>query len=293
MTKKPFHEYQQSAPVIILVTAPNKDAVAFMPDFEAPSNFSDPIKIRRHVDEKAKKFLTKAALSALTGQVAGLITYMCTGDKELIRHWLNGAVLGVRAGKHEGTVVETHDGDRLIEVEHFGDERALLDKFGLYLPLAEGLIGHNLHGFILPFLIRRMLKHRIAIEDRYLPRPRYFNRDTCFDTMQAWGMGSKDQEFTSMKHLVQHLELDDLRTTPGGTMPLAFTESETFVERYAKDSVEALDDLARAAEITHLVASVLWGAFTTRFDFNRLLTINEARAEMDPPYPPLEGGDVL
>ncbi len=284
MNKQSFSEFAATAPAIILITEPSETASDFMPTIEAPSNYKDLTKIDAYIDERVSKFLSKAALDALTGRILGLTLYSRVGSQAATMHRL---VDTSRLPLHEGVQYEFSDAESGNSQTFFACEEDLLKDVAAFLPACGGLIGHNLHGFILPFLVRRMLRFRIEIPERFLPRPRYFDQSTAFDTAKAWAMGKKDDEFTSMKHLLLHLAID-----PGKEMPLAFTESETFPARYAVNPDASLADVGMAATIVHEAAEVLWGAFGSK-STKSVLTINELRAAMPSPYPPIEGGNVL
>ena len=246
--KPPFIEWGNLAPSIMLVTIPSTDAYDYMPEFEAPSNWRDPLKIEDLLREKTKKFIDRAGLDALTGSVAIISTY--TQDEEgrkYCNHVISDAPF--KTGK---TGIVTTQGDVLTRISYVPDERALLHVFALAVKSVPRLIGHNLYGFTLPFLLRRMLRYSIAFDERFLPSPRYFDSNYTLDTMKAWALGNRDDEYVPMRHLSRFL-FDDRE------IPLAFTESETFPARFALDPEAALNDLADALSLVYTVASRVYG----------------------------------
>lgn len=253
MNKQSFDEFSLTAPAIILITEPSETAPDFMPEIEAPSNYKDLAKIDAYIAGRVQKFNDKAALDALTGQVLGLTTFSRSGSCPVAAHRL---IDVSKLPIHEGIHYDFGDEESGVTYTYFASEEDLLKDVAAFLPSCSGLIGHNLHGFILPFLVRRMLRYRLRMPESLLPRPRYFDQSTAFDTAKAWAMGKKDDEFTSMKHLLLHLRME-----AGAEMPLAFTESETFPARYAADPDVALADVGMAAAIVFETAEVLWGAF--------------------------------
>lgn len=65
-------------------------------------------------------------------------------------------------------------------------------------------IGHNILGFDIPFLCRRMWKHRIHPPPHWLNCSPYKAGDWAFDTMLAWSCGNRDQRI-SLDMLAWHL----------------------------------------------------------------------------------------
>lgn len=142
-------------------------------------NLKDSGKIQEKVEEARQDFLAKAPLSPLTGKVLA-IGYRYRGEI-----WIDGR-----------------------------DERPMLAEFwsAVNKQIAEGnwLVGHNIFGFDLPFLVRRSWVHGVAVP-AVIERDRYWA--SCFvDTMAHWTCG-KYGEFIKLGVLSQ---LFGLGTKPPG-----------------------------------------------------------------------------
>lgn len=147
----------------------------FMPDFEAPSNYKDPEKIKAYREEKAKEWLQRGALDAITGRVL---------------------VIGMIAPNGNLNALE-------------GDEPKILAEFWDivtgWLDHGVDIVGFNSHRFDLPFLVRRSLINSVAIPQRLrVSQGRYWN-DHFIDLMAVWSCGNRDQT----------ISLDNLSRTLG------------------------------------------------------------------------------
>lgn len=147
------------------------DRIQFEPRFDPPGNIKDPAKIEVAIEKKRAAWLGKAALSPLTGQVLAV---------------------GI---KHVG-----HDDEEIL----LGDEAEILKGFWGIVESHWPMwwIGHNIHDFDLPFLVRRSWKHNVAV-----PTPFWKDRrwDTGFvDTMKLWGCGVYGDR-VSLDNLGKHL----------------------------------------------------------------------------------------
>ncbi len=142
-------------------------------------NLKDPDKIRekieqaalKHAEEQAKAqeahdlaLTDQAALSAITGHILAI---------------------GVRFFEHEGgTPLVLGDGD---------DEAKLLSRFWVMYDLClkqnRYLVGFNIHGFDLPFIIQRSFVNDVSVPASVLAKRRYWN-DIFIDLRQVWGCGN-------------------------------------------------------------------------------------------------------
>lgn len=143
--------------VFDIETGPAPDAAEYAPDFEAPSNYKDPVKIAAYKAEKIVEWLNQAALSAVSGQLLaiglrqdGRTTILCD-EKEDTMLW-----------------------DFWATVAHDG-------------ALQGPLIGFNSNRFDIPFLVRRSWRHGVPVP-RGLMRGRYMS-DGLIDLMQVWQLG--------------------------------------------------------------------------------------------------------
>jgi hypothetical protein len=138
-------------------TGPASDAAEYAPDFEAPSNYKDPVKIAAYKAEKLTEWINQAALSAVTGELLAI---------------------GLR-----------EDGKTTILCS---DERSMLVELWAYVApdgvLRAPLIGFNSNRFDIPFLVRRSWRHGVQ-PARGLMRGRYMS-DGLIDLMQVWQLGT-------------------------------------------------------------------------------------------------------
>lgn len=130
-----------------------------MPEFTAPANLKDPVKIAAAIEEKKKAYLDDAALSPLTGKVLVI------------------GILDPDGFKYSSA------GSEKLTLEFFWD---LCDQV---LPHCHQLISFNGNGFDLPFLIRRSWHHKLA-PSRHLRDGRYWNRDVI-DLREVWQLGDR------------------------------------------------------------------------------------------------------
>ena len=127
-------DYYNTAPVFFdIETMPlaKEELAADMPYFEAPKTYKDEAKIEAYIEKKRDEYITKAALSPLTGRVLAI---------------------GVKT-----------DGER--GVFDYNDEKHTLKEFWKYFRHNNVAIwvGHNSNNFDWPFLIKRSWKHNITI----------------------------------------------------------------------------------------------------------------------------------
>jgi DNA polymerase elongation subunit (family B) len=124
-------------------TLPEAELFPMMPEFAPPGNYKDPEKIKANLEEQKTRWMADGALSAVTGRVVciGLLadnTYMCL---------------------------------------HEEDEGALLRRWWrMYSEMLEGIAGHCVKTFDLPFLIRRSWKHGIKRPDSLFNGSRFRTR---------------------------------------------------------------------------------------------------------------------
>jgi len=141
----------------------------FAPEFEAPGNLKDPIKIEAAIAEKRANWFERAALSAVTGRVA-MIGFWCTEEA-------NPAVLSLRAPDNDS-------------------EKVMLSTWWNHvstaLQIGSPLIGFNCHRFDIPFLVRRSVALRVPVPRGILPRPNGYLPDTVIDLLKVWKMGDNE-----------------------------------------------------------------------------------------------------
>jgi len=121
--------------------------------------------------EHEAKFRERAALSPLTGQVLAI---------------------GYR----------TDQGDTI----HGASEQELLVQFwNVFMSSAKNkrrMIGHNIFGFDLPFLIRRTWRHGMPVPESVQTKGRYWH-EVFVDTMDVWRCGNYRDSFVSLNDLAK------------------------------------------------------------------------------------------
>lgn len=161
-----------------------------MPEFTAPANLRDPLKIEAAIQEKRENYFEKAALSPITSRVC------------MIGHQRISATVNEPIG--QGSLMPKDWED---ETELDALEAQIITEFWAMVNTAihHGclIVGFNSHGFDLPFLVKRSMKHRIPTG---LPpyNGRYPFQAPFVDLAEKWQMGRKE-EYTSLDALARFL----------------------------------------------------------------------------------------
>lgn len=145
-----------------LPTAELEDRI---PKFEAPANYKDEQKIAAYITQKRLDWIERAALDATTGKILAIGILDCRED-------------GV---EKVNTLA--------------GDEAEIIAAFSSIVMQCGGsgwpLVGWNIFGFDLPFILRRSWILRVALPE-WIRSGRYWDR--CFvDAMEVWACGNRDQ----------------------------------------------------------------------------------------------------
>jgi hypothetical protein len=165
--------------IIDIETAPlsESELLAVMPPFDpadvktgnaGPEKAAE--KIAKAQAEHQAKFIEKAALSPLTGRVLA-IGYLLV---------INGVA---------GQPNVYHGPDKTDEVE------LLSAAWSLFLRSEQRqskMIGHNIYGFDLPFMVRRSWLLGIAVPETIIERGRYWS-PVFVDTMAVWAVGGNHE----------------------------------------------------------------------------------------------------
>jgi DNA polymerase elongation subunit (family B) len=188
----------------------------FMPEFEAPGNFKDPEKIAAVIAEKRAEWMDKAALSPLTGRVLAI-------------------------GLGDG------DGDPLLI--HGEDEVELLNEFLEYTGRIENspLVGWNIIGFDIPFLMRRMWHHKIKVPKFWTAKPGWGKAPLVIDLMREWNCGDYKAPYLKLDLAAKFLGI------PGKTG----AHAKDFGKLYKENQAEALAYLSRDVEIVSRIREVI------------------------------------
>lgn len=139
---------------------PADELAKFMPEFQAPSNYKDPEKIKASIADQQARWIEDGALSAVTGRI------ICVG-------MLRG----------ERFDVWTNEDESQFLIDWWGFASGELQSGGL-------LIGFCVKTFDLPFLVRRSWKHGIKVPF-CIWNGRYF-ADNIIDVAELWQCGNRD-----------------------------------------------------------------------------------------------------
>ncbi len=179
------------------------------PEFEAGRNLKDPEKIKAAVAEKEAAWLAGAALDPTRCEILAV----GVAGGELESPW---TILGT-----EKSILE--------EVRHMAT-----------LYLEQTVVGHNLLGFDIPLLCRRMWKHGIVPPAHWLDCSSWRAR-WAFDTMLVWSCGNRDQRI-SLDVLAWHLGVG--RKQGSG---------DDFAKLFETDKAKALEYLRNDLALTEAV----------------------------------------
>lgn len=200
-----------------------------MPTFSAPSNWKDEAKIAANIEEQRQAWIADAALSPLTGRICAI-------------GYLDATIGGTEAPGHVRTE---------IALDATG-ERDLLASFWESFDTTGELhayIGHNLHGFDVPYIVRRSWAHGLRIPySTVFPGGRGYVNDRRFiDTMKAFQCGNSRESFTGLDRCAKFLGL------PGKTEDIG----AKFGEILRTDHARAIAYLERDLRTTAAIAVVM------------------------------------
>ncbi len=152
---------------------PEAEIEKFAPEFEAPGNIKDPLKIEAAIAEKRCSWFERAALSAVTGRVA-MIGFRFTEEAE---------------AKCLSLTTPTDHAEKVM-LSSFWSE--FQDAITGALPI----IGFNIHRFDLPFLLRRSLALGVPVPRGAQPMRNGYFPDYVIDLMKVWQMGDREATIT-------------------------------------------------------------------------------------------------
>lgn len=135
-------------------------ANGLMPSFKAPSNYKDPDKIAAKEAEHESDVMSRAALDPVLSEILA-IGYIKDGQKVIL------------------------SGDEAQMLKDFWWEvRKVVNSYGK-------LVGFNIIGFDLPFLIRRSWVHNVPYAES-IRRGRYYSDNLVVDLAEIWRLGDKN-----------------------------------------------------------------------------------------------------
>jgi len=209
------------------------ELVAMMPAFDPAEvkcgNLKDPAKIAEKIAEAEanhrRDFFDKAALDPLTGRVIAIGMLDIETDKFFI--------IG-------------HDDEARTLTEFWAATRGEMGR-------NNPLIGFNIFGFDLPFLIRRSWKHRVSIPFG-IRRGRYWSDQVC-DLRDCWQLGDR-QARGSLDTIARHLGVG-AKCVPHGPMAGKPITGADFAGLWQTDRKSAESYLRNDVELTAKIADVL------------------------------------
>jgi hypothetical protein len=213
---------------------PEAELVAAMPAFDPAEvktgNLKDPAKIAEKIAEaevsQRRDFFDKAALDPLTGRVVaiGVLCFEARGE------------FGPDFKKPDRCLILGHE-DEAETLREFWD--LTRGEMGRLNPL----IGFNIFGFDLPFLIRRSWKQRVPVPWG-LRRGRYWDNQ-LIDLREAWQLGDR-QARGSLDTIAKHLGVG----AKNG-------DGKAFAELWRSDRLQAEAYLRNDLDLTAKVADAL------------------------------------
>jgi predicted PolB exonuclease-like 3'-5' exonuclease len=197
------------------IALPDDQLAALKPVFEPPSNYKDPAKIADNLAAQEAKWREQAALSALTGRVAiiGLMDNLGTFVADVANE-----------PGHEADILRNFWRD-------YGQHHVL---------------GWNIKGFDIPFLVQRSWIHGIRVPDNVF-NGRYISADWATDLLERW---------TCFQSRLQTGSSLDAVSRACGLGGKASTGAE-FGKLWATDRMKAMDYCQSDCGLTLLLAKRL------------------------------------
>lgn len=159
--------------VFDIETGPATNAADFAPEFQAPSNYKDPVKIAEHIEGQRAAFLERAALDPITGQI---LCFTSGYDNDPPACFFN------EAGNPSNPFLK-------------GTEAMIVTKaLCLFEDCAQEsvpVVGFNSKGFDLLYLIRRAFILGIPVSKAVWKMSDKYS-DASIDLLQIWLAGSRD-----------------------------------------------------------------------------------------------------
>ena len=221
---------------------------ALLPPFDPAEvrtgNLKDPAKIAEKIAEAEachrREFFDRAALDPLTGRVVaiGLLVFPEIGG-------CHAETRSTRRGEAaDGTTDGIGEG-RCVIIGH-EDEGQTLREFWGYAQAEMGrmnpMIGFNIFGFDLPFLIRRSWKLRVPIPFG-IRRGRYWG-DQMIDLRDAWQLGDR-QARGSLDSIAKHLGVG-AKNGDGKAFAELWRSDRAKAEAYLRNDLELTAKIAYA-----------------------------------------------
>jgi len=159
------------------------------------------------------------------------------------------AALDARYGRVLAIGFETDDGFWVESGGEENDERQILamfwGAFEIALVTKGKLVGHNIFGFDLPFLVQRSWINGIAPSSGLLDKGRWWS-DVLIDTMTRWQAGNTRSQFCSLDSLARVLRCGQKNG-----------DGKFFHQLWANDRSQAIEYLRNDLAMTYRVAQKL------------------------------------
>ena len=182
-----------------------------MPSFKAPSNYKDPDKIAAKEAEHESEIMAKAALDATLSEVCAI---------------------GIKREHDEAPIIMCNDG-----FDPKRDERLMLIDFWSYIRESLNddarIVGFNIYGFDLPYLIRRSWHHGIT-PVAAIRKGRYWNDHHVYDLAEVWKLGDKNN-FISLDRISRFFGLGQKSGSGKDFAALLDSDKEAAYEYLRKD----------------------------------------------------------
>jgi DNA polymerase elongation subunit (family B) len=180
------------------------------PEFTAPGNYKDAVKIAENIAGQREAWLKKTALYPTSGKVLAI-------------------------GLMEPTGFRVIDAEESVTINLFWHVVNGLND-------GEKIVGFNSHGFDLPFLIRRSWKLGIPVPGN-LMRGRYFNSELSIDLLEMWTCGRKDDSI-KLADLAKFLGCGE-KSGSGADFQSLWESDKVKAIEYLKNDIELTERIAK------------------------------------------------
>lgn len=197
---------------------PPKDALLVAPAFEPDARLKDTAKIAADIEAKEAKWMDRAALDPLTGQVA-------------VFAWCNEQ----KPEPQERNMLKQDE----AEIIKFA-----MDGLNANLMAGGKVVGFNIRGFDLPFMLRRAIILGVPIPPnlRYQVLQRF--SEGIVDLMQVWLFGDRDFKGQSLKNIALRCGIGE-KGDEGKVFSDILQQDPDAAIEYAKQDVRITMALAR------------------------------------------------
>ena len=225
---------------------PPKPPGEFNPAAVKIGNVKDEVKIKIKVDRARSEHNAAVRDYAATTEAAKVQHEADIMGKAALSP-LTGQILAIGYKSEKGVRLQVAAGDNLkyTEADLISDFWALYSKS---CAPTRKIVGHNIFGFDLPFLIRRSWANDIQVPATVIDRDRFWNERVFVDTMKKWQCGTYGEKF---------IKLEALSAFFGGPVKPAGIDGGMFADLIAgnqDDQKAAVEYLLNDLEMTWKVA---------------------------------------